>query len=184
MSGWTMDHTSPKFLDSLKLMCTKGTPEYTAFMTKAGMCMAGCKDDPELFNSEFAGACAWYAAHKSDTCDANAATTTTAAPATITAAPAVTTTVPATNTSTTVLTAPTTTAALSSATSAAASSGVSPVASVASSGASNATAAVSPANGSASSAAPNAAQTGNAASKLQLSGYAVALVAGAGYLAL
>lgn len=49
-------------------MCSKGTSEYTAFMTTAGMCMAKCSDDPQLFNAEFAGACTWYAAHKNDTC--------------------------------------------------------------------------------------------------------------------
>ncbi|KAI9357888.1 hypothetical protein BD770DRAFT_410702 [Pilaira anomala] len=89
---WTMDHTSDKFLDSLKLMCTKGTSQYTAFMTKAGMCMMGCTDPQELFNNEFAGACAWYAEHKDDKCaeegsasgntSANAAATSASAPAT------------------------------------------------------------------------------------------------------
>ncbi|KAG2236094.1 hypothetical protein BDF21DRAFT_398695 [Thamnidium elegans] len=67
--GWTMDNTSPLFLDSLKLMCTKGTPEYTGFMTAAGTCMMTCSgDDPALFFAEFSNACAWYAAHKDDTC--------------------------------------------------------------------------------------------------------------------
>lgn len=71
-----MDHTSPNFLPSLKLMCTKGTTEYMAFMTQAGMCMAGCSgDDPELFVEEFAGACAWYAEHANDTCASDVAST-------------------------------------------------------------------------------------------------------------
>lgn len=69
VTGWTMDSTSPLFLDSLKLMCTKGTPAYTSFMTAAGMCMMTCTgDDPNLFFTEFAGACAWYGEHKNDTC--------------------------------------------------------------------------------------------------------------------
>ncbi|KAI8641039.1 hypothetical protein BD408DRAFT_389509 [Parasitella parasitica] len=80
LSGWTMDHTSPNFISSLTLMCNKGTSEYLAFMSKAGMCMAGCPDNPELFNSEFAGACAWWAIHKNDACGdsgASASNTTT-----------------------------------------------------------------------------------------------------------
>ncbi|KAI9472272.1 MAG: hypothetical protein EXX96DRAFT_351115 [Benjaminiella poitrasii] len=71
--GWTMDHTSSVFLDSLKLMCTKGTSEYLAFMSEAGMCMAGCPDDPALFVNEFADACSWYAEHKNDTCSSTVA---------------------------------------------------------------------------------------------------------------
>ncbi|KAL7325210.1 hypothetical protein PS15p_207726 [Mucor circinelloides] len=73
--GWTMDHTSELFLDSLALMCNKSGPNYGSFMAAAGMCMAGCTgDDPELFNAEFAGACAWWNTHKNDKC--TAATTT------------------------------------------------------------------------------------------------------------
>jgi hypothetical protein len=69
--GWTMDSTSALFIPSLTLMCTKTAPEYRSFMTKAGTCMAQCTaDDPEKFNAEFAGACAWWATHKSDTCSA------------------------------------------------------------------------------------------------------------------
>lgn len=74
-----MDHTSPNFLASLTLMCNKGTSEYLAFMSKAGMCMAGCSDDPELFNAEFAGACAWWAIHKNDSCGGSASTSNTTA---------------------------------------------------------------------------------------------------------
>ncbi|KAL7314826.1 hypothetical protein PS15m_006345 [Mucor circinelloides] len=82
MSGWTMDHTSPNFIPSLTLMCNKGTSEYLAFMSKAGMCMAACSDDPELFNAEFAGACAWWATHKDDKCgEVGASSNSTAAPA-------------------------------------------------------------------------------------------------------
>lgn len=67
-----MDPSSPLFLDSLKVMCVKGTSEYLAFMSTAGMCMAKCTDDPTLFADEFAGACSWYASHANDTCfDAN-----------------------------------------------------------------------------------------------------------------
>lgn len=63
--GWTMDHNSPNFIPSLTLMCDKTAPAYRSFMTKAGTCMAQCKnDDPELFNKEFAGACAWWKTHK------------------------------------------------------------------------------------------------------------------------
>ncbi|KAK4509030.1 uncharacterized protein ATC70_007379 [Mucor velutinosus] len=73
--GWTMDHTSELFLDSLALMCNKSGPNYGSFMATAGMCMARCTgDDPELFNAEFAGACAWWNTHKNDKC--SAATTT------------------------------------------------------------------------------------------------------------
>lgn len=67
--GWTMDSTSPLFIDSLSLMCTKTGPNYIKFMTAAGTCMAKCTgDDPESFNKEFAGACAWWADHKNDVC--------------------------------------------------------------------------------------------------------------------
>ncbi|KAI9485256.1 MAG: hypothetical protein EXX96DRAFT_471815 [Benjaminiella poitrasii] len=77
VSGWTMDHTSPLFLDSLALMCDRTGANYGSFMATAGMCMAGCTgDDPELFNQEWASACAWWAEHKADTCDAGTATST------------------------------------------------------------------------------------------------------------
>ena len=72
-----MDHTSSNFLASLTLMCNKGTSEYLAFMSKAGMCMAACTDNPELFNAEFAGACAWWAIHKNDTCGGSSSTSNT-----------------------------------------------------------------------------------------------------------
>lgn len=118
-----MDHTSDKFLDSLKLMCSKGTSQYTAFMTKAGICMMGCTEPQELFNNEFAGACAWYAEHKDDKCaEDGSASGNASADAATTNAPA-TTSAPADNAQ-------------------------------------------------------------SAASKLQMSGVAMALVAGAGYLAL
>lgn len=71
-----MDPTSDKFIPSLKLMCSKGTSQYTAFMSKAGMCMMKCNDPQELFNNEFAGACGWYAAHKDDVCTEGDSTTT------------------------------------------------------------------------------------------------------------
>ncbi|KAI7901601.1 uncharacterized protein BX663DRAFT_418034, partial [Cokeromyces recurvatus] len=77
LSGWTMDHTSPLFIDSLNLMCTKGTAEYLAFMSEAGICMSRCPDNPALFADEFAGACAWYAQHKNDTCTDSPNTTNT-----------------------------------------------------------------------------------------------------------
>ena len=170
-----MDHTSPKFLESLSIMCTKGTPEYTAFMTKAGMCMVGCAgDDPEKFNAEFAGACTWYAAHKDDKCDGKEVVATT------TAAPAETTTTPAASSAT----------SAASAAASNASSAASAVASAVSSAQSAVASAVSsavnpPASASAKpSASANNQTTPNAANKLQLSGYAMALVAGAGYLAL
>ncbi|GAA5796928.1 hypothetical protein HPULCUR_002306 [Helicostylum pulchrum] len=69
VSGWTMDSSSPLFIKSLAVMCEKSSPDFSAFMTAAGTCMTGCTgDDPELFNKEFAGACAWYTDHKTDTC--------------------------------------------------------------------------------------------------------------------
>lgn len=69
LTGWTMDHTSPLFVSSLAIMCNKTGPNYRAFMTKAGTCMSKCTgDDPELFNQEFQGACAWWNVHKNDTC--------------------------------------------------------------------------------------------------------------------
>jgi hypothetical protein len=69
VAGWTMNPTSPLFVSSLAIMCNKTGPNYRAFMTTAGMCMAKCTgDDPELFNAEFAGACAWWNQHKNDTC--------------------------------------------------------------------------------------------------------------------
>ncbi|ORE02472.1 hypothetical protein BCV72DRAFT_297726 [Rhizopus microsporus var. microsporus] len=76
--GWTMDHTSELFIKSLTVMCDKSGPNYASFMTTAGICMAGCKDsDPEDFNKEFAGACAWWNAHKNDKCDSKTTTTST-----------------------------------------------------------------------------------------------------------
>ncbi|KAI8365775.1 hypothetical protein BD560DRAFT_332482 [Blakeslea trispora] len=78
LSGWTMDPDSPLFIKSLSIMCNKGTPEYLAFMTKAGMCMVNCPDDPTLFNTEFSGACSWYNQHKNDTCVSSDALSTSA----------------------------------------------------------------------------------------------------------
>ncbi|KAI8377141.1 hypothetical protein EDC96DRAFT_494640 [Choanephora cucurbitarum] len=71
-----MDPDSPLFIKSLSVMCNKGTPEYLAFMTKAGMCMVNCPDDPTLFNNEFSGACSWYSQHKNDTCTVSNASST------------------------------------------------------------------------------------------------------------
>ncbi|CAO3683055.1 unnamed protein product [Rhizopus stolonifer] len=69
VSGWTMDYTSELFIKSLSIMCNKTGPNYTSFMTTAGICMAGCTEsNPDDFNNEFAGACAWWNVHKNDTC--------------------------------------------------------------------------------------------------------------------
>ncbi|RCH78881.1 hypothetical protein CU098_006081 [Rhizopus stolonifer] len=69
-SDWTDDSTSPNFLKSLSYMCNKGTSEYIAFMTTAGMCMVSCSN-PDLFATEFSSACAWWQEHKNDTCSAS-----------------------------------------------------------------------------------------------------------------
>lgn len=147
-----MDSTSEKFVESLKLMCSKGTPEYSEFMTVAGSCMMTCKgDNPELFVAEHAGACAWYGAHKDDVCAGEATTSgnvTTSAAATSASTSATTTGAP-----------------------------VAPVASSKSVVASGTSAVVSP-----PAASSDVAE--GAANKLQISGLAMALVAGAGYLAL
>ncbi|KAG2204067.1 hypothetical protein INT47_007061 [Mucor saturninus] len=189
VSGWTMDSTSEKFLPSLKVMCTKGTSQYTAFMTTAGMCMATCSDPVELFNAEFAGACAWYAEHKDDVCAGDAVTTTTAAAVTTTTAAAATTTAPAAADTTTAPAADATTAAAahSSGAPAIVATALSSGASAASSGASAASSSVARASHSgkpAAASSPAAAAPESAASKLQLGGYAMALVACASYFAL
>ncbi|KAG2233456.1 hypothetical protein INT48_008862 [Thamnidium elegans] len=171
--GWTMDSSSENFLPSLKLMCTKNVPAFTEFMTVAGTCMMGCAgDDPELFNAEFAGACAWYASHKDDAC-ATETTTTAAAVVTTTTSVAATTTVAPGATTGAPVVSPVSSgiSAASSGASVLASSGVSvrPSASVSPSASSDPVPSI-PAEG--------------AANKLQISGLAMALVAGAGYLAL
>ncbi|KAI9357889.1 hypothetical protein BD770DRAFT_472718 [Pilaira anomala] len=171
--GWTMDHTSEKFLDSLKLMCTKTTAEYTQFMTTAGMCMIACAgDDPELFNKEFAGACAWYAEHKNDKCAEETTTTTTAAAGTSTTASA--------SETTTTTVDPTVSSVVAAASSAV--SAVQSAASAVSSVASAASSIIAASNSANPSASPS--DVTSAASKMQMSGVAMALVAGAGYLAL
>lgn len=194
-----MDHASPKFLDSLKLMCTKGTSEYMAFMTKAGMCMAGCSDPQELFINEFAGACSWYAAHKDDVCGAEPAPVTP--PASTTTPPAATTTPPVAGTTTNVpihTGAPvpssgssTPPAAASSGAAAVSNNGTVPAASGASSpaasgapGASGASGAQPAASASAGGANNQAQQPPNAANKLSMGGFVIAMIASAGYLAL
>ncbi|KAI7889702.1 uncharacterized protein EV154DRAFT_513815 [Mucor mucedo] len=188
VSGWTMDSTSEKFLPSLKVMCTKGTSQYTAFMTTAGMCMATCSDPVELFNAEFAGACAWYAEHKDDVCAGDAVTTTTAAAVTTTTAAAVTTTTaPAADATTAPAADATTAAATSSGAPAIVATALSSGVSAASSGASAASSAIASASHSgkpAAASSPAAAAPESAASKLQLGGYAMALVACASYFAL
>lgn len=81
-----MDPASDKFVESLKLMCTKTAPEYSDFMTVAGSCMITCKgENPELFVAEHKGACTWYEAHKGNVCAGDATTSgnaTTSAAAT------------------------------------------------------------------------------------------------------
>ncbi|KAI9337090.1 hypothetical protein BD770DRAFT_300421, partial [Pilaira anomala] len=95
--GWTMDSKSELFVKSLTVMCDKSSSNYGSFMATAGMCMVACAgDDPELFNAEWAGACAWWADHKNDKCAA-ATTTTTVKPVTTTTT---TTTVAPTTTTT------------------------------------------------------------------------------------
>ncbi|KAI9273311.1 hypothetical protein EDC94DRAFT_644577 [Helicostylum pulchrum] len=177
VSGWTMDSSSEKFIPSLAVMCNKGTDQYRNFMTVAGTCMMTCAgDDPELFNAEFAGACAWYGSHKNDSC-ATETTTTAAAVTTTTAAAVVTTTVaPGATTGAPVV------SPVSSGISAASSGASSGASILASSGASILpSSSVSP---SGSGAAVPSTPAEGAANKLQISGLAMALVAGAGYLAL
>lgn len=180
-----MDHTSDKFLASLKIMCVKGTVQYTAFMTTAGMCMAGCSDAQELFIAEFAGACAWYDIHKSDTCSADAvvATTTPSAETTTTATASAETTTAATASAE----ATTTATASAETTTAATASGTSSFVSHTGAPASAATAIASGASSSvvgASQASAATSQPASAASKMQIGGYAMALVACASYFAL
>lgn len=81
-SDWTSDPASPNFIKSLSLMCNKGSAEYMAFMTKAGMCMVSCSN-PESFSQEFASACAWWQEHKNDSCGSSngSGQTTTSQPA-------------------------------------------------------------------------------------------------------
>ncbi|KAI9472291.1 MAG: hypothetical protein EXX96DRAFT_653426 [Benjaminiella poitrasii] len=188
--GWTMDHASSVFLDSLKLMCTKGTSEYLAFMTEAGMCMAGCPDDPTLFVDEFAGACAWYAEHKDDTCAgssesssssaADVVTTTTAAATTADTGVTTSTADVATPTASTVdpvatalngtsVTVPAT--ALLNTTAAVNASSVIPSASITKATVPNPSTVIS-------------ADDTSAASTLQISGLTLALIAGVSYLTL
>ncbi|GAA5806881.1 hypothetical protein MFLAVUS_000229 [Mucor flavus] len=199
VSGWTMDSSSAKFIPSLNVMCNKGTAQYTEFMTVAGMCMMTCAgDDPELFKAEFAGACAWHASHKNDVCATETTTTaaavvtttkdttvetttvqTTVADTTTTAAEVVTTAVTTAAVTTEVLV-PTTVAPVAS-NIPAVSSGVS-IASAISSGVSvRPSASVSP-SGSVASIPSTPAE--GAANKLQITGFAMALVAAASYLAL
>ncbi|KAG1554838.1 hypothetical protein G6F49_007666 [Rhizopus delemar] len=75
-SDWTNDSASPNFLKSLSYMCNKGTSEYMAFMTTAGMCMVSCSN-PELFSTEFASACAWWQVHRNDTCSSTTTSNST-----------------------------------------------------------------------------------------------------------
>ncbi|CAO3699888.1 unnamed protein product [Rhizopus stolonifer] len=167
-SDWTSDSSSQNFLKSLTIMCNKGTSEYMAFMTKAGMCMVSCAN-PDLFNQEFASACAWWQLHKSDTCDATSVTTaevttTTTTAAEITASSSSTVDTPSSSTATTTSIQSESTSTSNSATTAnimTASSGVISVpVTIASSSAFNVISVVSSA-GSASSAshAPSASQS-------------------------
>ncbi|GAA5806879.1 hypothetical protein MFLAVUS_000227 [Mucor flavus] len=178
VSGWTMDSSSAKFIPSLNVMCNKGTAQYTEFMTVAGMCMMTCAgDDPELFKAEFAGACAWHASHKNDVCATETTTTAAAVVTTTTGAAVVTTTVAPGATTGTPVVSPVSSgiSAVSSGASVLASSGLPSGASILPS------ASVSP---SKSGGAVSSTPAEGAASKLQISGLAMALVAGAGYLAL
>ncbi|KAG2233454.1 hypothetical protein INT48_008860 [Thamnidium elegans] len=203
--GWTMDSSSENFLPSLKLMCTKNVPAFTEFMTVAGTCMMGCAgDDPELFNAEFAGACAWYASHKDDAC-ATETTTTSAAATTKDTTTVKTTTVQTTVADTTTAAEVTTTSVTTAdvTTEAPVTTTVTPVVPVVSSSApvvTNIPAVSSGASVLASSGAsvrPSASVSPSAsgdpvpsipaegaANKLQISGLAMALVAGVSYLAL
>ncbi|KAI9282081.1 hypothetical protein BC943DRAFT_329134 [Umbelopsis sp. AD052] len=75
-ADWTDDPTSTNFVKSLSFQCEKGTPNYMAFMTSAGVCMTSCStDDQSAFKTEFQQACQWYTSHTNDTCSGTSATT-------------------------------------------------------------------------------------------------------------
>ncbi|KAG0333963.1 hypothetical protein BG004_000615 [Podila humilis] len=62
---YTEDPASPKFLESMSYGHEKGTPKYTAYMGKAGMCMGKCpQEEQNLMRQQFNAKAAWYAEKK------------------------------------------------------------------------------------------------------------------------
>lgn len=82
---WTDDPASSNFINSLAFQCEKGTPNYMAFMTSAGMCMTSCSaDDQAAFKTEFQQACQWYTSHSNDTCSGSSSNSSSASSTTAT----------------------------------------------------------------------------------------------------
>lgn len=121
--------------------------------------MAGCKDDPQLFVEEFADACTWYAEHKNDECASDSSDSS---------ADTATETSSSTEASTTTEVSTTTEAATGTD----------------SSETTTSAAATTDESTTTNDADSNLVAEASAANKLQLSGYALALVAGAAYFAL
>ncbi|KAI8099977.1 uncharacterized protein BX664DRAFT_245715, partial [Halteromyces radiatus] len=70
-NDYTTDPASPNFIKSVGISCSKGTPDYIAFMTKAGTCWLSCpKEQQDAYTQkEFKESCTWYNQHKDDKCD-------------------------------------------------------------------------------------------------------------------
>ncbi|KAG0345559.1 hypothetical protein BG004_003583 [Podila humilis] len=62
---YTDDPAAPNFLESMAYGHERGTPKYTAFMTKSGTCMSKCpKTEQDLYNSQFSAKANWFTEKK------------------------------------------------------------------------------------------------------------------------
>lgn len=64
--NWSMDPNSPYFMESLEFPHNRGTPAYTTFMGKTGMCNSKCPmDEQNLYKEQYQAKNDWYVAQKS-----------------------------------------------------------------------------------------------------------------------
>ncbi|KAF9902180.1 hypothetical protein BX616_002017 [Lobosporangium transversale] len=65
--NYTDDPNSPYFLESLGYGHERGTPTYTTFMYKAGMCYQSCpKEELDLYQEQFQAKAEWYKKAKAE----------------------------------------------------------------------------------------------------------------------
>ncbi|KAI1317407.1 hypothetical protein EDD11_008471 [Mortierella claussenii] len=64
-ADFTDDPTNPHFLESLSYAHERGTPKYTTYMTKSGMCLTKCPTgELDLYNQQYGAKNEWYKAAK------------------------------------------------------------------------------------------------------------------------
>ena len=84
-ADFTSDPNNPHFIESLSYAHDRGTPKYTTYMTKTGMCISKCpQSELDFYNEQYQAKADWYNANKNG---GTAATGTAPAPAVSGSAP-------------------------------------------------------------------------------------------------